>query len=79
MATACFGFVGHTWQNTAMAGSEIGLKGMLKAAEVMALAAVKTAERPDLIEKARKELLEKNGGSYSCPLPDHMEPPIGRY
>ena len=35
VATACLGNVGHSWQNTAFAGSEIGRKGMLRAAEVL--------------------------------------------
>ena len=50
-----------------------------KAAEVMALAAVYTMEQPELIEKARQELLRKNGGKYTCPLPEYVQPPIGRY
>ena len=53
--------------------------GMLKAAEVMALTAVYVAEQPETIETARKELLRKNGGKYVCPLPEYVQPPIGRY
>ena len=26
-----------------------------------------------------KEVLEKNGGSYVCPLPDYTKPPINKY
>ena len=79
MATACLGNVGHSWQNTAFSGSDIGMKGMLKAAEVMVLATLRTMERPDIIEKAKAELLRKNGGQYTCPLPEYVQPPIGRY
>lgn len=79
MATACLGNVGHSWQNTAFACSEIGMKGMLRAAEVMSLAAIRTMEQPEVIEKARAELKAKNGGKYRCPLPDYVTPPIGRY
>ena len=79
IACACLGNVGHSWQNTAFACSDIGMKGMLRAAEVMTLAAVRTMEQPELIEKAREELKQKNGGSYHCPLPDYVTPPIGRY
>lgn len=79
IATACLGNVGHSWQNTAFACSDIGMKGMLRAAEVMTLAAIRTMAQPELIQKARKELLAKNGGSYHCPLPDYVTPPIGRY
>ncbi len=79
MATACLGNVGHSWQNTAFSASDIGMKGMLAAAEVMTLACLRTMEQPELIAAAKKELLKKNGGRYTCPLPDYVTPPIGRY
>ena len=79
VATACMGNVGHSWQSTAFSGSDIGMKGMLKAAEIMALATIRTMEQPEVIEKAKKELAAKNGGSYTCPLPEYVQPPIGRY
>ena len=79
VATACLGNVGHSWQNTAFACSSIGMKGMLRAAEVMTLSAIRTMERPELIQKAKEELIQKNGGKYRCPLPDYVTPPIGRY
>ena len=79
IATACLGNVGHSWQNTAFSCSDIGMKGMLRAAEVMMLAAARTMDQPELIRKAQDELKQKNGGSYHCPLPDYVTPPIGRY
>lgn len=50
---------------------------MVKAAEVMTLAFVKTMETPGVIRAARKGLLIKNGGKYNCPLHDYVKPPIG--
>lgn len=79
VATACLGNVGHSWQNTAFAGSDIGRKGMLRAAEILTLATIRTMNAPELIEKARAELKQKNGGKYRCPLPEYVTPPIGRY
>lgn len=79
VATACLGNVGHTWQNTAFSCSNIGFKGMIKAGEVLALTAIRTIEQPELIKKARAELLKKNGGAYKCPLPDYIQPPIETY
>ena len=79
VATACLGNVGHSWQNTAFSCSGIGMKGMLRAAEMMSLAALRTIEQPELLEKAKAELRQKNGGKYVCPLPDYCNPPIGRY
>ena len=79
IATACLGNVGHSWQNTAFSCSAVGMKGMLRAAEVLTLASLRTMERPELIEKAKEELKRKNGGKYTCPLTDYVVPPIGRY
>ena len=79
VATACLGNVGHSWQNTAFACSDIGMKGMLRAAEVMTFSAIRTMAQPELIRKAKEELIRKNGGKYRCPLPDYVAPPIGRY
>ena len=79
IATACLGNVGHSWQNTAFACSSIGMKGMLRAAEVLTLASLRTMEQPELIEKAKAELKRKNGGKSTCPLPDYVVPPIGKY
>lgn len=78
-ATACLGNVGHTWQETAFSCSTIGMKGMITAAEAMTLSFIRTMEQPELIEKAKAELRKKNGGKYVCPLPDYVEPPIGKY
>ena len=52
---------------------------VLRAAEIMTLAAIRTMDQPAVIAKAREELKQKNGGSYHCPLPDYVTPPIGRY
>ena len=46
---------------------------------MLTLAALRTMEQPELIEKAKAELKRKNGGKYTCPLPDYVMPPIGRY
>ena len=79
VASACFGTVWHSWQTTAQMNSSIGNKGMLTAAKVMALACIRTAENPDIIQQARDEWMDKTGGIYNCPLPSDVTPPIGRY
>jgi aminobenzoyl-glutamate utilization protein B len=79
IATACIGNVGHTWQMTGQSCSSIALKGLLTAAKAMALSAVRTMDRPDIIEKAKQIVLKQNGGAYECPLPNSVKPPIGRY
>lgn len=79
VATACIGNVSHTWQMTGQSGSNLARKGLMTAAKVMALAAIKTMERPDVIKKAKELVLKQNGGAYQCPLPDYVKPPIGKY
>ena len=79
VATACLGNIGHTWQMTGQAGSRIMHRAIPVAAEIMALTALRMADRPDLIEKAKAETQKKNGGRYECPLPDTVQPPIGTY
>jgi aminobenzoyl-glutamate utilization protein B len=79
VATACVGNVGHTWQMTAQAGSRIAQKGLLTAAKALGLSAVRTMQRPDVIERAKEIVLRQNGGKYQCPLPDDVKPPVGKY
>ena len=79
VATAFIGNVGHTWQMTGQSGSRIAIKGMLTAAKAMALSALRTAESSDVIEAAKNIVKIQNGGSYQCPLPDYVKPPIGKY
>ena len=58
IATACLGNIGHTWQMTGQSGSRIGNKGMLTAAKAMALSAIRTMDRDDIIKEA-KGIVEK--------------------
>ena len=67
--TACnnIGAPGHNWQITACSGHSIG---------ILAKAALDIMVDSDLLEKAKREFLEKtNGKSYKSPLPDGLEVP----
>ena len=79
IATACIGNVGHSWQMVAQSCSPLAHKGLLTAAKVLALSCIRTMDRPDVIEAAKKELHKRNGGHYTCPLPDSVEPPLDTY
>ena len=79
VATACIGNVGHSWQMVAQSCSPIAHKGLLTAAKVMALSCIRTMDRPDVIEAAKKEVTKRNGGKYTCPLPDSVLPPLDTY
>ena len=66
---------GHTWQATACAGSSIGVKGMLFAARVLAMAGLKVMEHPELLEAAKEEFLAQTKDQpYISSLPDDYHP-----
>ncbi len=79
VATCCAGNVGHTWQMTAQTCSPLGHKGLLTAAKAIALGCIRTMDRPDVIEEAKAEVRTRNGGHYTCPLPDYVKPPLDTY
>ena len=64
LSTACYanGTAGHSWQATAQTGTSLTHKGMLCAAEAMALGAVKLLEDPQLVEAAKAEHRRATGG-----------------
>lgn len=79
ISTVCgiMGTPGHSWQQVAQAGMSIGHKGMLFAGKILALAAVEFMQRPDLVETARAEFLQRMGSSrYESPIPDEINPPV---
>lgn len=75
VATACLGTQLHSWNMTGQMTTSISQKGILKASEVLALAAIKLLHKPNLVEAARRELNEFTGGIYNCPVPDGVHPP----
>jgi len=72
ITTACMplGVVAHSWQNTASAGSNIGFKGMMFAAKVLAFTALDLMTKPDLLKAAQDEFEKAiEGKKYTSPLP----------
>ncbi|MCW1970213.1 MAG: amidohydrolase [Anaerolineae bacterium] len=77
LVTACFphGTPGHSWQLTAAVGSSIGLKGMMFAAQTLALTAADLITNPAALAKAKAEFALATGGrSYVTPLPENAYP-----
>ena len=66
-------------QMVAQSCSPLAHKGLLTAAKVLALSCIRTMDRPDVIEAAKKEVTKRNGGHYTCPLPDSVQPPLDTY
>lgn len=70
-----YGAGAHSWQWTAQGKSSIALKGCLKAAEVLADAAVSLTERPELLEKAKEEFRKRmKNRRYQCLIPPEVMP-----
>ncbi|MCL1914947.1 MAG: amidohydrolase [Eubacteriaceae bacterium] len=75
-ATYNAGAGGHSWQITSCANTSIGMKGMLYAAKVMAVASLRVFEDSELLSKAKEEFqLATKGVPYVCPVTDDMEVP----
>ena len=74
VACRALGTGGHTWQMTAQANSPIGEKGMLTAAKVLALTAVRAAADGDLLARARAEWKRSCPDGYRCPMPAENRP-----
>ena len=78
LRTACFstGTPGHSWGNVATGGMSIGHKGMMHAAKVMAVAAMRCYTDPTHIQKAREEFQQATKGRpYQTLLPDEISKP----
>ena len=76
--TASFpmGAPGHSWQNTASAGSSIGHKGMIYGARILAKTVLDCFENPDIVKAAKEEFDKATAGSkYLCPIPDEVPVP----
>jgi aminobenzoyl-glutamate utilization protein B len=64
---ACYavGTPGHSWQLTAQSASPLADKGMLCAAEVMAIGVIRLMEHPQVLHAAHEEYLKATGGNYT--------------
>ena len=78
-ATYAAGTPGHSWQMVAQGKSSIAHKGQMYAAEVLADAAIRAIEEPEIIKKAKEEFLAVTGGKpYVCPIPADVKPAASR-
>lgn len=64
----------HTWQVVSTGKTSVAHKGMLHAGKVMAATAIHVLHNPDILEKAKAELIEQRGGEeYVCPIPPEIK------
>ena len=76
VATMALGTPGHSWQITAQSCSSIANKGTIVAAKVMALTAAMAIDDPELMAKAKEELIKTTGGKYVSAVPAEIKPNI---
>jgi aminobenzoyl-glutamate utilization protein B len=78
--TYVLGTPGHSWQNVAMSGMNIGHKSLIFASKVIAASAIDLLTKPDLL-KAAKEELDKRliGRTYKSPVPPEAKPPLDQW
>jgi aminobenzoyl-glutamate utilization protein B len=75
-ATCAVGTAFHSWQMVAQGTAPFAHKGMVRAARVLALAALDALSDPDLVSRAKQEWKTILAGrSYVCPIPAEVMPP----
>lgn len=69
----------HSWQMVSQGKMSLAHKGMLFAAKTMAATAIDLIARPEVLRRAKDELVQKRGGRpYQCPIPADVQPPPAR-
>lgn len=63
-ATWVPGTSAHSWQAVACGGTSIGVKGMMVAAKAMALTGLDLIKKPEILEKAKAEFMERRGADF---------------
>jgi aminobenzoyl-glutamate utilization protein B len=68
----------HSWATSASHGTNIGQKGAVVAAKVIAATGIDLLTRPDTVQKARAYFQKASGGKpYQSPIPKDQPPPVG--
>lgn len=76
-ATWIPGTAAHSWQAVACGGTEIGTKGMIVAAKVMAMTAVDLYTNPSTIKRAKEEFQAERASNFTYqPLLGNREPAL---
>jgi aminobenzoyl-glutamate utilization protein B len=77
VATHAIGTPGHSWQITAQGKAGSAHKGLIYAAKAMAGTAVDALLDPELIARAKADLVQRTARSpYICPIPAEVQPPV---
>ena len=64
---------GHSWMITAASGHSVGIKGMIRAAKLMAAASYRMMRDPERLQAAKDEFeASLDGEAYVCPITDDI-------
>jgi aminobenzoyl-glutamate utilization protein B len=76
-ATFIPGSSGHSWQNTASAGTTIGTKSLINTAKVFALSAIELYTNPQTVKEIKDEFEKRRGPGFEyVPLLGDREPAL---
>ena len=75
-ATVAIGTPGHSWQMTGQGAVSYTHKGVVNAAKVLALTALKAIDNPEIIEKAEAEHKKNCPDGYICPTDPAFMPDL---
>ena len=70
------GSVTHSWQTVAQGKNGYARRAMLYTGKVLALAAVRLMQNPELLKAAKAEHFAKTKGKYEPAMPADVMPPI---
>lgn len=77
VASYSYGTPGHSWQLVAQGKSDVAMKSVYKAAEVLALASEKIFEDQSWIERAKDEFEKRTADEpYKCLIPKNVKPHV---
>ncbi|MCF0150647.1 MAG: amidohydrolase, partial [Firmicutes bacterium] len=65
---------GHSWQNVAQGIGSASKKRTYYAGEVMGATVIDLFHMPEVLEKAKEELKQREPGGYQCPIPKGVMP-----
>lgn len=72
MATSALGTSLHTWQMTAQGLTSYAKKATARAIQILAMTCIKAMENPEILKKAKEELISYRGEKYKSPLEDDI-------
>lgn len=71
------GTAAHTWQSSATSGTSFGIHGAYTATNVMSLIAAELIDNPEIVKKAKAEMLKDRGeGFVYTPFLGDRKPPL---